>query len=354
MATLQNRRIFILTTDDNQPSGGRWILYQLVEMLRGRGLDARVLHQRAGFRYDWFPNDLPVCYTYQFEQVRAQSWRKKLRYYGRTFAGRVKNNAAKTERVIIDENDLLVLPAARTARCQDFLPGVPKIALSQNPYMLLPPGCADPAAEKVLHPDIIGRIAMSRLNYDWHRFVFPDVPTYEVPVFLSSQTFSYTQAKKKQIAYMPRKLKRDSALLINMLRVRGKLDGFSFLPIDGMSHAQVAQAMRESLIFLSFSHREGFGLPPAEAMACGCIVIGYTGNAGDEFFTEETGYPIPDGDLQTFAQTVESITEEYNRAPARLDEQREKASQKILTTYTRENTEAALLEAFEALGARLP
>ena len=38
------------------------------------------------------------------------------------------------------------------------------------------------------------------------------------------------------------------------------------------------------LIFLSFGHPEGFGLPITEAMASGYWVIGYHGGGGRELF----------------------------------------------------------------------
>ena len=44
-----------------------------------------------------------------------------------------------------------------------------------------------------------------------------------------------------------------------------------------MQHEEVACALQDSLLFLSCGHPEGFGLPLAEAIACGCLVVGYHG-----------------------------------------------------------------------------
>ena len=57
------------------------------------------------------------------------------------------------------------------------------------------------------------------------------------------------------------------------------------------SEAAVADILRESQVFLSFGHPEGFGLPPAEALACGCLVIGYHGGGGREYFGPAGAYP---------------------------------------------------------------
>jgi len=46
----------------------------------------------------------------------------------------------------------------------------------------------------------------------------------------------------------------------------------------------VADILRSSRVFLSFSQREGFGLPPLEALACGCAVVGYHGFGGRALF----------------------------------------------------------------------
>ena len=49
-----------------------------------------------------------------------------------------------------------------------------------------------------------------------------------------------------------------------------------------MQHEEVAGALQD-LDILSCGHPEGFGLPLAEAIACGCLVVGYHGLAGRDF-----------------------------------------------------------------------
>ena len=69
--------------------------------------------------------------------------------------------------------------------------------------------------------------------------------------------------------------------------------------------------MKKSLIFLSFGHPEGFGLPVAEALACGCAVVGYSGLGGRELFAIAAKYgvglDVPLGDLTCFVDSFLSI-----------------------------------------------
>ncbi len=348
---MSDKRIFFLTTDDNAPSGGRLFIYHLVDILVTHGYNAYALHQKRNYRYTWFPNSTHCCYTYQLKKRRAEAngIKKRIRYVIEIILDWLRSPRSSTSRVILNERDLLVLPATRTSFCHEVLPGIPKISLSQSPYLLLAcEGLAYPD-RSIYHPDIKARIAMSKLNYDLHCRLFPTDTLWEVPVFIDSTLFNYAEKKKRQIAYMPRRLANDSQGVINLLRLHGKFNGFELVAIDGMTPQQVAHVMKESLIFLSFSHREGFGLPAAEAMACGCIVIGYSGNGGDEFFHEDLCYKIPSGDLIGFAETVERIVAEYDEGATELDAMRKRASQFIRETYSRENTEARLLNAWRQI-----
>ena len=135
---------------------------------------------------------------------------------------------------------------------------------------------------------------------------------------------------------MTRKNPQDVMQVINILKFRGMLDDFDIVPIENKSEAEVAQIMRDSLIFLSFSYAEGFSLPAAEAMACGSIVIGYHGMGGKEFFDPAFSYPIQNADIIAFAQAVEEVIKEYNNNPHIFEKKGQQASEYILKTYTTE------------------
>jgi len=62
------------------------------------------------------------------------------------------------------------------------------------------------------------------------------------------------------------------------------------LPIDGVNQEVAADIMRRSQIFFSLSNMESFGLPPLEAMACGCLVVGLHGEGGKEYMTKQNGW----------------------------------------------------------------
>ena len=68
------------------------------------------------------------------------------------------------------------------------------------------------------------------------------------------------------------------------------LADFRIRPIVNLDETGVAACLRESLIFLSLGQHEGLPLPPAEAMACGAIVVGYDGFGGREYMRPEFGF----------------------------------------------------------------
>ena len=99
---------------------------------------------------------------------------------------------------------------------------------------------------------------------------FPDIAFCGFITQWTPGLFYFQPAKKRQIALMPRKKDADMKQVLGLLRYRGKLDGFTAVEIHDKSEAETAEILRDSMIFLSFSELEGWGLPPMEAMACGC------------------------------------------------------------------------------------
>ena len=52
--------VYYLTPDDNTPRGGVRVMYRHVDLLNANGINAKVLHTRAGFRCTWFANTSTV------------------------------------------------------------------------------------------------------------------------------------------------------------------------------------------------------------------------------------------------------------------------------------------------------
>ncbi len=133
---------------------------------------------------------------------------------------------------------------------------------------------------------------------------------------------------------MPRKLSHDISQVIKILQLKGIDSSWNLIPIENKSEREVAKIMRESAIFLSFNHREGFGLPPAEAMACGCIVVGYKGRGGEEYFNPEFSYSIEEGDIIGYVNKIIYVIGLFETHLDLVTSQRKQASDFILTNYS--------------------
>lgn len=89
-----------------------------------------------------------------------------------------------------------------------------------------------------------------------------------------------------RVAWMPRKNKalalQIQSLTNALLQTHG-LGAVKFIAIDGMTLPEVAKALQTCSIYLSTGFPEGFGLPALEAMASGCVPVGFSGLGGFEY-----------------------------------------------------------------------
>lgn len=99
----------------------------------------------------------------------------------------------------------------------------------------------------------------------------------------------YHKEEKIRIAWMPRKnrhLARQIRDIFEAMLGQSHVVLPDWIAIDNMSPAEVAEAMRSCQIFLASGFPEGCPLPPLEAMACGCIPVGFTGMGGWEYMRQ--------------------------------------------------------------------
>lgn len=106
---------------------------------------------------------------------------------------------------------------------------------------------------------------------------------------------------KNRVLALPRKNPDDLKKIVNLL----KQDNIDFVFADGLTEDQIITEYQKADIFLATGYPEGFGLPPLEAMACGAVVVGFTGGAASEFMIHnETALVAEDGDTETAANLL--------------------------------------------------
>ena len=308
-----------------KPFGGVRVIYRHVDILNQLGFHAFVVHQKRWFRKnrcDWFKNQTPIITV------------KKLAHLN------------------LKENDFIVFPeiygpnTAKLIKCEN------KIIFNQGAfctfrggYDLTPSNLQTPYTD----PTIKAVITVSENSKDYLSYVFPKLKIFRTHNSIDDSLFYFSQQKKKQIAFMPRKSHRDLIQIINILKFRHALKDYKLIPIDNRSEQEVAQILRESLIFLCSGANEGFQLPPAEALACGCITIGYHGQGAKEFLSPKFSFPIEAGYIIEFAKTVEKVIKEYEQDPAKLDEYRKEGSKYILSQYSIKQEQQDLLYIWQTI-----
>lgn len=132
-------------------------------------------------------------------------------------------------------------------------------------------------------------------------------PALDSRIFHSSQDMNFAKTDKDRIrlAWMPRKNKGIARQIFDILQSMLALHGIPFpdlVEINNLNPVEVGELMRSCHIFLATGFPEGFGLPPLEAMSCGCIVGGFTGFGGWDYMRQlidEAPFNKPDFPLPT-------------------------------------------------------
>jgi len=310
-----NPAVYFLTPDYDDPSGGIRVIYRHVDILNAAGINALVLHQKRGFRCSWFENDTRVT---DISKVRVQ----------------------RGDLLVVSELDVSVIKA---------LPrGIRHVIFNQNTHLTWqrhrPCGAAYSAS-----PDLVGVLTVSDHNLAMLRYAYPACRVSRIRISIDPDVFHLGVGERPlRIAYMPRRAHGDATQVLEVLRARGALDGWEVTVLDGLSHRQVAEQLRQARIFLAFTHQEGFGLPAAEAMACGCYVVGNHGFGGSEFFQPEFCSSINNGDITSFAMAIEHALNMDRAQPGWCQERGYEASGFVQSRYSiaaeREDVVAAYRE----------
>ena len=304
------RTIYYACPDNPSPSGGVRRLYRHVEILNQHGIQAFILHKSPAFRISWFDTGAPVLYS-------------------------------EDHKLEFVEKDILVIPEVMT-RLMKLVAKKPitRIVIALNwalIYRYLPLG------EDWRTYGITYAIAGSQCERE---FIYKTmgIDAHVLVSGTNCDLFHPYEEKILQIAYMPRKNSLASVILGVFRSIHPELSDIPLVSIDGLSHNSVAQILRQSSIFLTATFPEGLARPPLEAMASGCIVVGFAGHGALEYMINgDNCYRADDGDVLTAADYLaQAVTEIRNgRAQAMRERARstameynlEKEEQRVLVYW---------------------
>jgi hypothetical protein len=286
------------------PSGGVKIIYQHCDLLNKNGHIACPVHL-GNFVVDWFEHTTPPISR---EQALA----------------------------IIRPNDVLICPEVIPLAAEEFN-CKKKIAFVQNWFL---PELATGPDKSYEHFGFTGLLSCSQYITDYmntrsrlechlvtngiNTRLFTPEPGARIP----GRVLCFNRRNIKDARKARRLLSADVRVQISCIELENKY-----------SQTEIIDFYRHADIFMAIGYPEGFALPPLEAMACGCAVIGFTGGGAGEFMLDnETALVCPDGDSAALARSLERIV-----IDTALKERLRRAGATLARTYSLERMERELL-----------
>lgn len=340
-------KLFFVCPDYKAPAGGIKQIYRQVEVLNNNGFEATVLHGNKPFKIDWFESNAPVTWDYRVNNLKKTKKRKIKSLIKSVFSF----PKAKKSVINFKQNDIIVLPEYYGKELNNAFLNQSLVIYNQNCYYTFRGYNYHDFSDQSIYKQerLKAVIVASEDALGYLGMFFNKNQLFRVKYGIDHDVFSFSKVKKKQIAFMPRKLKEDAVQIFNILNHKRALDDWKLIPIEGLNEIEVAKILKESAIFLSFNHREGFGMPPAEAMACGCIVVGYAGQGGKEVLNPEFSYPIEDRNIKSFVINLIEVMNQFNNDAKFIYNKGKLASNYILENYSMKTEEQTILSTWNKI-----
>lgn len=201
-------------------------------------------------------------------------------------------------------DDVVVLPddAPDSLRLMPAL-GLKAVVLSQSVY--LSAARSYDAIETFPSDRFPPFIAVGQRLAATIRRAWPGTQVELVPCFVDERVFRPGAARDNAAVYSPHKRPLEaSAIRAFLPRFHPRHAALPWRRLEKASERQVARTLGASTLFLSLSRLESVGMMPLEAMACGCVVAGFTGVGGQEFATASNGFWVPEDDCCAAADAV--------------------------------------------------
>ena len=309
--------VYFCAPDFDVPAGGLRVAYRHVDILNDAGIRAAVLHHRAGFRCSWFRNETRVV---------------------------------GSRDTIIGPQDLVVVSEVAISLLRSLGPRHRFVVFNQNPHLMWERAPEEEVVRYMNNPRLAAILVVSDHSLEMVRYAAPSANVVRIHNSIDpSRFFPGAPHARRVLGYMPRRGLHEAQQVLGILHGRGALEGWEVRRLEGLTEDQVAEQMRSTTVFLSLAYREGFGLPAAEAMACGAYTVGFHGFAGREYFRPEFSYPVEPGDVLALAHATADVIEREAREPGWCQTRGGAAATFIAAEYSPERERRDVVEMYSAL-----
>lgn len=286
------------------PSGGVKIIYQHCDILNRNGFSAVPVHM-GDFTVDWFPH-------------RSKPLRKQEALMS------MKND------------DILICPEIMPGMANDF-PCLTKVAFVQN-WALTEIGTGP---DKRYEDFGFSRLLACSHYIKSHMKEKSVLPCDVVLNGIDLNVFHPPTQRKSgsKVVVLNRRNIADAKDAFERINSSLKETVEIVILENKYTQKEIAEHFRNADIFVAIGYPEGFALPPLEAMASGCAVVGFTGGGGLEHMRDgETALVASDGNLEELASCLERVLENPS-----LKEKIRKGGMQKSHQFSLENMEQQLL-----------
>ena len=325
----------VVHPDIQRPIGGIKQIHRLAEAISSLSRSATLIQDTTTFHPGWFKSNV--------DTISAKEWF-------------IRRNNGEFSR----NRDILIFPETCLGQAAEYANGLPIVIFNQNvSYSFGVKGSSvvhRPSSHLKLYRSSLVKhvLCVSQYDYNTLNYAF-GIPDRKISLVINGiePDAAPAKIKKKIIAYMNRKNSFDSLVVVSLLQELSSLKGWHFKCIQNQPHAEVLDVLSESLIFLSFGYPEGFGLPVAEALACGCCVVGYSGLGGRELFALASNHSVatevPVGDWSAFLDSVNLFAQTFNTSPSSILRALQHCSEEISQSYSLESLRNSVCHALAAI-----
>lgn len=262
----------------HKPTGGVKVIYQHCKLLREMGVDAKPLLM-GKYHGNFFDFDIP---TVRYKEIKDD----------------------------IGVNDIIV--------ATEFKPYQGKLFKEAKKILFLQNWIG---VTRWLHPEDHNK---SYLDIGYDKVVTcsqycsdyvsekMNIPTSTITNGIDLTLFRPSKEKRinNRILAMSRKNPQDLSIIQQIMKEKG----FEIRVVDGLTQAELIEEYQAADIFIATGYPEGFSLPPLEAMACGAVVVGFTGGAAAEYMIdEETALVCSDGDARGLTEKLIGLLTDTRR-----------------------------------------